>query len=157
MNTLLTWLLTILLRIMTRKKLTEAVRNAALAVGFDFQTGFDYRIAPEIKKLPTAWLHPPTLKKKEGRNEGFVVYLVKIDLIDDYANADANQKEIKWNALEKNANQICTHIAKDDNIQTLTDVTLSPAELSLTAKGEISLSLSFNVRMPFCEYCNGNL
>lgn len=55
--------------IMTRKILTDAVAEAAEQCGFSFHTGFEYRLASELKRVPAVWLNPPELEKTEGRNE----------------------------------------------------------------------------------------
>lgn len=138
---------------MTRKKLTDAVAEAVRTEGFAFQTGFDYRIAPQLKQLPAAWLHTPALEKKEGRSEGYAVYAVKIDLI-ELCPASAHDKESKWQTLETKAAAICQRLRENPDIQELTQIEYKPAELSLTAKGELSVGVSFRARVPFCDYCD---
>ncbi|MCL2560878.1 MAG: hypothetical protein FWE10_00960 [Rikenellaceae bacterium] len=141
---------------MTREKLTQAVAEAVEASGFAFQTGFGYRIALEIKRLPAAWLHPPTLEKKEGRNEGFIIYGVELDLVEICCTEGGNIADVKerqWAALEDKAREICRRIGEAECVQVVTDIALKPAEMSLTAKGELSLGVRFRVRMSYCECC----
>lgn len=142
---------------MTRKKLTEAVAATVEECGFTFQTGGEYRIASELRKLPAAWLHPPELTANEGREEGFKTYSVEIELIEQYAGNKPLAKEEQWDGLEARAAQICALVGARAEIQVVSDIALSPAELSLTARGELSLNLKFKVRMPFCNHCDGRL
>lgn len=138
-----------------RKKLTEAVAAAVEQCGFAFQTGFEYRIAPELRQLPAAWLHPPHLVRTEGRREGFKTYSVELELIGKYAGNEAAAKEERWGELEAMAARICASVGQCADVQEVSDVVLAPAELSLTARGELSLNIKFKVRMPFCKYCDG--
>ena len=123
--------------------------------GFAFQTGFAYRIAPELRQLPAAWLNPPALTGTEGRREGFKTYSVEMELIGKYGDNDAWAKEEQWDELEAQAGRICTLLGECADVQEVKNVELAPAELSLTARGELSLNLKFKVRMPFCEHCDG--
>lgn len=137
--------------------MTEAVAAVAGECGFAFQTGFAYRIAPELRQLPAAWLHPLVLTRTEGRREGFKTYAVEMELIGRYGGNDAAAKEEQWDELEQLASRICLLLGERMEVQEVTDVTHAPAELSLTARGELSLNLKFRVRMPFCDHCDGEV
>lgn len=138
---------------MTRKKLTDAIRAAVESEGFLFHTGFEYRIAPGLTKLPAAWLHTPALEKKEGRMEGYAIYSVEIDLIESCPKTAAD-KETNWEALENKASEICRRLRENPEIQEITQIEYAPAEFSVTAKGEISVRLSCKARVPFCNFCD---
>ena len=139
---------------MTRKKLTEAIAGATREYGFAFQTGAAYRIAPELKRLPAAWLHPPRCEKTEGRNEGFVTYSVKLELMEAYEAGRGTAEDERWAGLEEKASAICRRLGQGEGIQVVSGMEFLPAELSLTAQGEQSLGVQFKVRMPFCKYCD---
>lgn len=134
---------------MTRKTLIEAAEKACIAQGFDFGTGFDYRLASQVERLPAAWLETPTLKKVEGRNEGVKHYALKINLLDRCANHSPSVKEQSWNALEQRASDILRSIGTHEAVRQLTDIEFAPAEFSLTTGGELSLSITCTAQMPF--------
>ncbi len=68
---------------------------------------------------------------------------------------EAAAKEERWGELEAMAARICASVGQCADVQEVSDVVLAPAELSLTARGELSLNIKFKVRMPFCKYCDG--
>ncbi len=141
---------------MTRKKLTDAIAAVAERCGFAFQTGFAYRIALGLGRLPAAWLHPPVLTRTQGRREGFKTYSAEMELIEKYGGNEAAAKEEQWDSLEAQAARICSLLGECAEIREVSNIALAPAELSLTAQGELSLNLKFEVTMPFCEYCDGS-
>jgi hypothetical protein len=134
---------------MTRKILTQAVENACRSLGFDFNTGFEYRLASQIERLPAAWLEPPRLEKTVGRREGTKVYSMKLDLLDRCTDHSPAAKEHRWNEFEERASQLTAAIGADDGIRMLTDIEFTPGEFSLTAAGELSMCVTCKVQIPF--------
>ncbi len=134
---------------MTRELLLAAVEAACRRCGFDFQTGFDYRLASQLERLPAAWLETPRLEKTEGRREGTRFYSVKINLLDRCPSHDAAAKERSWGLLEERASKLLDSLGDDDNVRVITDVEFSPAEFALTTGGELSLAITCTVQMPF--------
>lgn len=138
---------------MKREKLKEAIAAAAAGFGYAFHTGFEYRIAPELKRLPAVWLHPPQLEKAEGREEGVLHYSVRLDLLKAQGRTPES-REACWGALEADAVGICRRLGVEDAVRAVTNVECTPAEMSLTAKNELSVSVKFKVQMPFCRHCD---
>jgi hypothetical protein len=134
---------------MTRTILLSAVENACRQIGFDFNTGFEYRLATQIERLPAAWLEPPKLLRTAGRREGTKYYGVKINLLDRCTDHSPTAKERLWADFEERASRLLTAIGDDDNIRMLTDIEFTPAEFSLTTGGELSMCVTFTVIMPF--------
>lgn len=124
---------------MSRQTLTAAVETACKAAGFDFETGFEYRLASQIDRLPVAWLETPRLQKTVGRNEGIKYYAVKINLLDRPDNQSPTSREELWGTLENKANQIVDALRAHEVVIAIQDATSTPAECSLTAAGELSL------------------
>lgn len=129
---------------MTRKKLITALKEIARQSGFEFHTGFEYRIAHEIRKFPAVWLYPPKLMKIMGRAEGVKYYNVKIALLALPSAQDEMEK------LERTATRMCLMLGADEHVRAITDAEYTPAEFSFTAAGEICISLEMKVQMTFC-------
>ena len=134
---------------MTRTILVDAVEKACRQCGFDFNTGFEYRLASQIERLPAAWLEPPKLQKTVGRREGTRFYTMKINLLDRCTDHSPAAKEQQWNKFEERASQLLCEIGCNDNIRVLTDIEFTPAEFSLTTGGELSMCITCGVQMPF--------
>lgn len=130
---------------MTRKKLIAAFKEIAKESGFEFHTGFGYRISHEIKKFPAAWLYPPKLVKTEGRQEGLKYYDAKIVLLSLPSPQDDLEK------LERAATRMCLMLGANEDVRAVTDAEYTPAECSLTAAGDVGITLAIKVRMPFCN------
>lgn len=127
---------------MTRQKLLAAVETACKAAGFDFETGFEYRLASQVDRLPAAWLETPQLQKTEGRNEGVKHYSLKINLLTRCTDHTPAAKERDWAALEQSAAEILAGIRAAEGVKAVEDVALAPAEFSLTTGGELSMCVS---------------
>lgn len=138
---------------MTRKLLIEAVEEACRECGFAFTTGFGYRLASQVGQLPAAWLETPKLEKTEGRAEGVKHYTLKINLLDRCQGHAASEKEACWGMLEEKASRILQLIGEAQCVRAVGVAEFTPAEFSLTAGGELSLTMSFGVQVPFCNYC----
>ncbi len=134
---------------MTRKILVEVAEKACRQAGFDFSTGFEYRLSSQVERLPAAWLETPKLKKTEGRNEGVKHYAVKINLLDRCQSHSPQAKEDAWNSLEQRAAQILDSISENEAMRTISDIELTPSEFSLTTGGELSLCITCTALMPF--------
>ena len=134
---------------MTRKLLIEAVEEAAEKCDCSFHTGFEYRIAAQLKKLPAVWMAPPVLTVSRGRREGVKHYAVALKLISSCALNEQAAKERQWAQLEDTAARICLLVGENVDVRCVTGEEYSPAEFSLTASGELSLSVNFNVQMNF--------
>lgn len=134
---------------MTRTLLTRAVERACQLIGFDFNTGFEYRLASQIERLPAAWLEPPRLEKTVGRREGTKFYSMKINLLDRCTVHTPEAKERQWAEFEERASLLLTAIGDDDGIRVLTDIEFTPGEFSLTTAGELSMCVACKVQIPF--------
>lgn len=126
---------------MSRQTLTTAVESACKAAGFDFETGFEYRLASQIDRLPVAWLETPRLQKTVGRSEGTKYYDVKINLLDRCAGQTPDAREALWDLLESKASQIVDTLRTHEAVIAMQDVALQPGECPLTAAGELSLGV----------------
>lgn len=139
---------------MNRKKLIEAIAASCGGCGIRLQTGFAYRMAPELEQMPAAWLEPPRIEKTEGRTEGTKHYAVKMTLVDICPDPSENAKEQAWDRMERLAARILAALGEQECVRVVTDAELEPGEFSLTAEGELSLAVKFRVQVPFCDYCD---
>ena len=134
---------------MTRQHLISALRNVAGKLGYSFHTGFDYRINTGIKKFPAMWLLPPKLTQTEGRSEGTKKYEINLKIIHEGGNYDPGKKDRIWAAMEDDVSNLCLELYSSPHIISIKDTELSPQELSLTNRGELSMSVKFVLKMAF--------
>lgn len=138
---------------MGRNKLINAIANAVEEGGYQFNSGFEYRMNSEIKNLPAAWLLPPQLVKREGRAEGVDHYAVSMRLI-TIAEKGQSAKNEQWSAMERQAVMITQKLQENDAINMVSDLSCDVSEFALTNRGELSLLVRFKVQMPFNAKCS---
>lgn len=132
---------------MKKNELIGAFRQAAMASGYAFATGQPHRINGEVRVYPAAWLEPAVLKSAEGRTEGCVVYRAVMHLME--LPSQAGQQESLQAALEADALAIVRSVGADENVCEVSAVSCTPGAQSLTAHGEVSVTLSCDVCMWF--------
>ena len=134
---------------MLRNQLYAAVKNAAENLGYAFYEGFGYRMNEKSINFPAAWWAPPKIRSVHGRNEGFVIYRVELVLMAANRKYDEAAKNQIWDQLEEHALKIYSEIIDDQGVFCTDNITLTPAECSLTRQGELSLKAEFDVKMSF--------
>lgn len=134
---------------MSREILVGAVSAAAAECGYGFYTGPEYRMDAEIASTPALWLLPAHLEKTEGLNEGVRHYKTTIKFIRDCTDNSPQAKEKLWTSMEGDAAAFCLALCGHERIKSATGLQYAPAEFSLTNRGELSLSVTLDVQVPF--------
>jgi hypothetical protein len=130
---------------MKREQLTQLVKTTATAHGLNFHTGSEHLILSTLRSFPVAWLSPPVLRSHSGREECETTWQLTIHLID--LPKGAGTEEIVWQDLEKKALTLAADLLLSPDVCRVADVACTPARGSLTAQGEISVALTFNLTM----------
>lgn len=148
---------------MKRETLIEITRKAATGKTYAFHTGSPFEIGGSVRAYPAAWLEPLAVKKHTGRTEGettwhLVLHLMMLPGTNPGTNSATNpgtnsgagaenQNENLWNTLEGDALAIATTVASQPEICTLTNISCKPARQSLSAHGELSVTLECDATM----------
>lgn len=136
---------------MTRKTLAQAIKEAALKLGYCFYSGFDYRMNETIVAYPAAWLSPPAIVAVTGRSEGRIRYRIALKLMKPAKKSSEEQKDEIWGQLERDALEMCRAMAGRKGIAAVEIAECAPAEFTMTNHGELSMALKFDVEIPFCN------
>ena len=126
---------------MLRNQLSAAVKNAAENLGYAFYEGFGYRMNEKSINFPAAWWAPPKIR--------CVICRVERVLMAANRKYDEAAKNQIWDQLEEHALKIYSEIIDDQGVFCTDNITLTPAECSLTRQGELSLKAEFDVKMSF--------
>jgi hypothetical protein len=129
---------------MKRNELTDIFREAALTVGYAFYTGPIHRAGGEVRRYPAAWLEPFVMKTCDGRAEGCVTYRATLHLM---APATMVGNDSLWEGLEIDAIALKCGVEQDTRVCNVSAVTCTPASQTITAHGEVSVTLSCDVTM----------
>lgn len=134
-----------------RQNIIGAIKNAAEKIGYDFESGFEYRINPTVTRFPAVWMAPPKLTAVRGRTESTALYKVKLYLMDAGAEKSPEQKETTWNSLEIDAVKLFRELQNNGRIVGLDAFECTPGEFSLTNHGELSMEVAFSVGTTNCD------
>ena len=134
---------------MFRTRLRSFIQQEAEKSGYHFRNGFLYRITRNDLTFPALWMEPPSLTDAIGRHEGKITYHVTLHLITSGKNYDEAEKEAQWENLEKQALTWTQNLLAHDDIFSVDKIRCSPAEFSLTNRGEISLKIEFDTHFIF--------
>ena len=134
-----------------RKKLIEAIKAAFLSEGYGFFQGFVDKIQGSELTLPALWLTPIEVAGMSGRNEGKVTYKVVMYLFVQNEQYSNEQKEEKWEELERAARKgIATpsddlrcHFHRQSNDQT--------GRVRIHLVRELSQTVTFLANVYFCD------
>lgn len=129
---------------MKRDELTDIFREAALAVGYAFYTGPTHRAGGEVRTYPAAWLDPPIMRSCNGRAEGQVTYHVTLHLM---VLATMVGNESQWEGLETDTMSLKRAVEQNVQVSKVSAVASAPTAGSLTAHGEVSVTLTCDVTM----------
>lgn len=129
---------------MKKEELTDILRAAATAAGYVFHTGAAHRMNGSVRVYPAAWLEPPALSSAEGRTEGDVTYRVTLHMMALPASAD---REALWDELVEDALALARAAAADRAVCKVSKISCTPSEQSLTAHGEVSVTLVCDITM----------
>lgn len=134
---------------MLRTRLLSLIKQEADQSGYDFRNGFLYRITRNNLQFPALWMEPPSLTEVVGRQEGMIVYHVKLHLIVSGKKCDESEKEQQWELLEKQVLQWTQNLITHDDVFSIDNLRCTPSEFDLTNRGEISLQTEFDIRFIF--------
>lgn len=134
---------------MYRKKLYSALRSAVKANGYNLYSGFPYSLNGTPMLFPAAWLSPPEICRVEGRKEGFFTYSVTLQLMQMAIKMTPELREQKWGEMEGSAMDIISAAGDNTELFNIQNITMSPAEYTLSKHGEISMKVTFEARMHF--------
>lgn len=134
---------------MTANILIEAITDAVSASGYTTQCGDSYRIVTDVKSLPMVWLITPELRGVEGRDEGVAYYKTEFKILERLSVYSAADKLTKLAQMEQAARKICVLLTKDERVKDVSGIKYTVEEFSLTNKGEMSLTVSCEVTVPF--------
>ncbi|MDR0907570.1 MAG: hypothetical protein LBM63_03035 [Rikenellaceae bacterium] len=129
---------------MKRSELTEIFRETATAVGYAFHTGATHKAGGEVRAYPAVWLEPPVMKSCDGRNEGTVTYRATLHLVTLATMVGA---ESLREGLETDAMTLKRAVEQDARVSEVTAVACAPATQTLTAHGDVSMTLTCDVKM----------
>lgn len=132
---------------MKRKQLTEAFRTAANEAGFGFNTGPAYLMNSEIRVYPAVWMEPPVLKSIVGRSEGDEIYRATLHFMTIPSAGEC--RETIWDELQADALGAVAAAANMNDVREISGIVCTPREKSLTAHGELSVTLECDARMWF--------
>ncbi len=136
---------------MFRTEILGLFREAASEAGLHFQHGFPYRMSRANLPLPALWLEPLVLREIEGRDEGTLCYRLSMYLMCADRKYDEAQKEEQWGALERTALEMIRAIVLKKTLLQISNVSCTPAEFTLTNRGELSIKCEFDLRIAFSE------
>lgn len=133
-----------------RAKLITAIKQAFSE--YNFHHGFIYDVNSMAgATFPIAWLTPPRLLSKSGRNDGEVIYQVVLYLFDKRINYTDEDKIAIWTKLENDAIAGFIKLQNgNEDILTASKLQCDPDEFSLTGYKELSIKVSFEVTIPYC-------
>ncbi len=129
---------------MKREKLVEIVDAAVRAEGYAFHTGEAQGLNGTVRVWPAAWLTPPVVKSRTGRTEGEVVYRIVLHLI---SLPSSPEYKTLWEQLERDALSIAGSVACREEVCAVGGISVTPARGSLTANGEVSVTLTADITM----------
>ena len=129
---------------MKREELTDLLSAAAIGAGYTFHTGAAHRMNGTLRVYPAAWLEPPVLKSAEGRTEGDLTYRVTLHMM---ALPSSAAKEALWTGLEEDALAVAKAAAANPAVRQVSGIGCTPGEQSLTAHGEVSVTLTCDITM----------
>ncbi len=134
-----------------RNKLITLVKEAARNESYAFFSGFPYKIPQTAMEHPALWLTPPQLSELNGRQRGSTVYKLSAYIVEPDGGRDEQQKEEVWAKMERDAISIARRVADSPAVFGVRKVQCTPGEYTLTSYGELSMNLSMEVEILFCN------
>ncbi len=136
---------------MPRNQLSALIRKTAEKLGYHFYEGFEYRMNECALKFPAVWLSPPKTSRVEGRRERKITYRVVLHLMQCNRKFDESAKNRVWDGLERDALRLTDRLTPQQNVFCTENISMAPAEFTLTRQGELSLRVEFDVRTDDCQ------
>ena len=131
--------------------LTNAVRDFAGANELAFRCGFAEQMTESPLEFPMIWAEPPVLCGKKGRNEGTLRYKIRLHILQRNENYSPLFQERIWEGLEKTALRLYEALAVHPKIASTENITCTPARSALTNYGELSVPVTFEAEILYCE------
>lgn len=130
---------------MNRAMLQNALRDLAVAAGYEFHAADDPLASATIGSYPAAWLSPPKLHSVEGRKHGRISYDIVLHLLGSGFRLPPDERNRLWNRMEADALEIFTALSENDRVIAVENLEISPRASALTNHGDISQSISARV------------
>lgn len=92
-------------------------------------------------------MYPPKANHAGGRQEYEITYRVVLQLMHPNRKYDETAKNRVWDGMEHDALQIVNRMIPLENVFCTGNISMSPAECTLTRSGELSLKTEFDVQM----------
>lgn len=130
---------------MNRALLQNALRDLAVAAGYEFHAADDPLAPATIGSYPAAWLSPPKLYSVEGRKHGRISYDIVLHLLGSGFRLSPDERNRLWNRMEADALEIFTALSENDSVIAVENLEISPRTSAMTNHGDISQSISARV------------
>lgn len=119
---------------------------------FDFGSGFLDDINDAGYKLPCVWVCPLELGDKTGRSEGGKTYIGTIYLLESSDGLKPDKKDERWDGMELAALAAFNEVIETvDEVVAFDKIKDTPNEGAYTGYNDISLKVTFEVTMRYCE------
>ncbi len=132
---------------MVRILLNNYIKQLAQSMQYAWYTGFVHRAGTVAEWFPALWMTPLKLVGVEGRQERRISYKVEFYLMRLNERYTEHAKEKVWARMEKEAVEIYTQLALQNNVIALRNLRCSPNETAYTGAGELSLQVEFEIEL----------
>lgn len=116
----------------------EIFEPLAASRGYAFHTGEDHTAGGVVRVYPAAWMSPAAVVGHSGRREGETTFRVALHLMTLTGDRET---------LEADALAIAAAAAQSPRVSSVSNVKAQPAAQSLTAHGEISVTLTLDAAL----------
>ena len=137
-----------------RNRIIALVQDNAQRAGYTFFNGFPNRISTTAMKFPALWLTPVQLVGMNGREKGSMTYKISMYMIEPNDGKNELQKEEEWEKMESSMIEMTKVIADEPNILCVRNICCVPGEFSLTGYGELSMNMTMEIEVMFCNGLN---
>lgn len=129
--------------------LTRSFDRAAQSAGYEFASATKEYLPTQIASFPAVFLLTPSCCSVEGRNSGKLTYRITLHLMSKGAKRAPANRDTLLDRLETDALTIFASIAACHRILAVENLTLTPAALPLTARGDVSMTVTADVVTEF--------
>lgn len=135
-----------------RQKLVQAIKEVFHTPDIQFYQGF-LPISGSLQDIqyPCVWLCPVELSKRADSRTDVCVYKVTLHYLYRWEQAGEELKEQVWTAQELYAQNGFERIADHPDVNYPSNLKCEPAEAAVSPGVEISMKVTFEANVPFCE------
>lgn len=133
--------------------LFELISKEAKTLGIHCRSGYAAELAAMKRTYPMVLFIPPDPKEFEGTvGDVLITYsCTAYFMCPDKKGATDIERENEWLNMELLAFKFIGNIADSGCVNSVTNVSGGRDKYSLTPDGELSVKLTFNVKMPICN------